>query len=68
MVSYRVGFPWYFGVLEGYARCRLCGCDLKIPTRDRATFVERVQGKKHILRDSCYNLAQGLPLVDGYDF
>ena len=35
-------------------------------TRGRATFVEHVQGKKHMLRDSRDRLAQGVPLVDEY--
>ena len=59
-----MGFPRCFGVPEGYARCRLCGVDLKISSRGRAMFLERVQGKKHVLRDSRYRFAHGLPLVN----
>ena len=51
-------------MLEGYALCQLCGVDLKVSSRGRATFLAHVKGKKHMLRDSCYRLACGLPLLD----
>ena len=64
MKQFFLRFPCYCGVLEGYARCRLCGIKLKIPTRGGATFLEHVREKKHMLRDSGFRLAHGLPLAD----
>ena len=66
-MSFSVGFLRCFSVLEGYARCRLCGVDLKISSWELATFLDNVQGKKYMLLYSRYRLAYGLPLVDEHD-
>ena len=58
MLSFCIGFPCFFGVLDGYARCLLSAVDLKVSSRGFATFREKVRGKRHMLRDSAFRCAR----------
>ena len=57
----------YFGVPDGYARCRLCAVDIRVSSRRLVTFQEHVRGKKLMLRDTafCYDPRMALLKEDG---
>ena len=61
LVSFCIGFPWYFGVFDSYARCWLCGVDVKVSTRGLAILPEHVRGRKQMLRDSVFRYAHQMP-------
>ena len=58
-----IGSRSYCGVLDGFARCRLCGVDLKVSSRGLDTFLEHVRVKRHMLRDRVFRYARQMPLL-----
>ena len=53
-VSFCMGFFRYHAMLDDYARCRLCGVDMKVSSRGLASFRVDVRKEKDILRDSAF--------------
>ena len=56
-MSFCIGFPRYFGVLDGYPCFHLCVVDLKFSGRGFATFQCHVRGMKRMLRGSVFRCA-----------
>ena len=63
ILSFRIVFPRFSGVLDGYARYRLCGVDWKVFSRGFATFREHMRNWKHMLGDSALRYAYQMPLL-----
>ena len=61
-MSFCMGLFRYIGVLDDYARCRLCGVDLKVSCCGFATFQEDVRGEKQMLQDSAFRCVHQMHL------
>ena len=65
LVSFSIGYPRFFGVLDGYVRRGLCGADLKVSNCRLATFREYVRGKRQMLRGIASRFAHQMPSLTG---
>ena len=59
-----MGFPRRKRVIDGYARCVLCGADLSIAGRGLSSLWDHWKGVEHTRREQKYRIMTQRPLLD----